>query len=192
MHGTCPKQTEQYFMDKLLISFDNIEGAMRAIREAVQQKIDSDKLPLNKRDYLELVEKCMKFGSFTFNNREYHQHEGLPMGSPLSARKLNDNYDKIQLTVEEENNGQLRFLDTVIIRSANSAKFKVYRNQTNKDNYIHIFSAHDDRTKSRVVIGFYIRALHICSEEYLTEELNYITAAFKTLKYPKGMLRSSL
>ncbi|XP_076048770.1 uncharacterized protein LOC143029749 [Oratosquilla oratoria] len=99
--------------------------------------------------------------------------------------------DKIQFTVEEIN-GQLPFLDTVIIRSGNSGKFIVYRKPTNKDDYIHFFSAHDDRTKSGVVIGFYLRALRICSEEYLTEELNYITAAFKNLKYPEGMLRSSL
>ncbi|XP_076032413.1 uncharacterized protein LOC143020141 [Oratosquilla oratoria] len=203
------------FTDKRLISFDtvspytniNIEGVIRAIREAVQQ-IDSDKLPLNKRDYLELVEKCMKFASFTFNNKEYHQHEGLPIGPPLSAvsaslymemletehislsipnaskwfryvddclfitqkttdihdlqRKLNNIDNKIQVTVEEENNGQLPFLDTVTIRSGNSAKFKVYRKPTNKDDYIPFFSAHDDRTKSGEVIGFYFRSLRIC------------------------------
>ncbi|XP_076038518.1 uncharacterized protein LOC143023787 [Oratosquilla oratoria] len=107
-------------------------------------------------------------------------------------RKLNDIDDKIQFTVEEEINGQLPFLDTVIIRSGNSAKFKVYRKPTNKGDYIHFFSAHDDRIKSGVVIRFYLRPLRICSEEYLTEELNCITAAFKNLKYPEGMLRPSL
>ncbi|XP_076060344.1 telomerase reverse transcriptase-like [Oratosquilla oratoria] len=75
-----------------LISFDivslytnvNIVVAIRASREVVQE-IDPDKLPLNNRDYLELVEKCMKFGSFTFNNSEYNHCEGLSMGSPLSV-----------------------------------------------------------------------------------------------------------
>ncbi|XP_076044840.1 uncharacterized protein LOC143027434 [Oratosquilla oratoria] len=182
------------FTDKLLIDFDivsfytnvNIEGAIRAIRVAVQQ-IHSDKIPLNKRDYSELIEKCMKFGFFTFNIREYHQHEGLPMGSPLSAvsaflhieilekehishtipydskwfryidnclcitqkktdihdlqRKLNNIDDKIQFTIEEENNGQLPFMDTVIIRLGNITKFKVFRKPTNKDDYIHFFLA---------------------------------------------------
>ncbi|XP_076048783.1 uncharacterized protein LOC143029758 [Oratosquilla oratoria] len=99
--------------------------------------------------------------------------------------------DKIQFTVEDIN-GQLPFLDTVIIRSGDSGRFMVYRKPTNKNQYIHFFRAHDDRKISGVVIGFYLRALLICSEEYLTEELNYITAAFKKLKYPEGMLRSSL
>ena len=48
---------------------------------------------------------------------------------------------------------------TLIIRSGKGAKFKVYRKPTNKDDFIHFFSAHDRRTKSGVVIGFFLRAI---------------------------------
>ena len=53
-------------------------------------------------------------------------------------------------------------------------------------------SAHDERTKTGVVIGFYLRALRVCSEEYIDEEIEYINRAFSKLGYPKGMLALSL
>ena len=67
-------------------------------------------------------------------------------------------------------------------------KFSVYRKPTNRDDFIHFYSAHNDRTKSGVLIGFFLRALRICSEEYLEEEFVYIREAFKKLKYPAGMI----
>ena len=73
---------------------------------------------------------------------------------------------------------------TLIIRSGNGAKFKVYRKPTNKDDFIHFFSAHDRRTKSGVVI----RAYRICSDEFLADEMEYIRNTFIRLSYPKGLL----
>ena len=68
----------------------------------------------------------------------------------------------------------------------------MFRKPTNKDDFIHYLSAHDKRTKSGVVIGFFLRALRICSPEYLGEEIQYITNAFTKLGYPKGLLASLL
>ena len=42
--------------------------------------------------------------------------------------------------------------------------------------------------KSGVVIGLYLRALRICSPEYLDEEFERIIQAFKRLHYPEGLL----
>ena len=218
---------------KSLFSNVPIDGAIRAMEEVLVKITDSD-LPVNKRDYVSLVKTCVKFGSFSFNNSEYRQHEGLPMGSPLSAvlaclfmekletdhfskiipsdakwyryvddclvilhndtnidellLKLNDVHSRIQFTVETEENQALPFLDTVIMRSDDSVKFKVYRKPTNKDDYIHYLSAHDEKTKTGVVIGFFLRALRICSDDYLQEEINNITETFADLGYPKGVL----
>ncbi|XP_076058584.1 uncharacterized protein LOC143035601 [Oratosquilla oratoria] len=62
----------------------SINGAVNAIKEAVH-RISEENLPVCKRDYMALIEKCIRFGSFRFGSQEYHQLEGLPMGSPLSA-----------------------------------------------------------------------------------------------------------
>ena len=99
---------------------------------------------------------------------------------------------KIQFTIENENNGSLPFLDTVIIREGENIKFKVYRKPTNKDDFVHYLSAHDEKTKSGVLIGFYLRALRVCSDEYIDEEIRYINQTFVKLGYPKGMLALSL
>lgn len=48
--------------------------------------------------------------------------------------------------------------------------------------YIHFLLAHSDRTKSAVLIGFFLRVLRICSEEYLESECEYIVSALKKKK----------
>jgi len=102
--------------------------------------------------------------------------------------RLNDVDPKIQFTIEKEDNMSLPFLDTLIMRTEEGLKFKVYRKRTNKEDYIHFHSAHSSRVKSGVVIGFYLRAYRICSEEYLNDELSHIHEIFRQLKYPKAMI----
>ncbi|XP_076039363.1 uncharacterized protein LOC143024443 [Oratosquilla oratoria] len=152
-------------------------------------------LPVCKRDYMQLIEKCIGFRSFRFKDQEYHLLDGLPMGSPLSAvaaslylemlerdhyrkiipkdahwfryvddcllvfpaendtsdimYKLNEVVNNIQFTMENESLGHLPFLDTEIHRQGNKVLFKVYRKPTNKDDLIHFYSAHNERTKHR-------------------------------------------
>ena len=67
-------------------------------------------------------------------------------------------------------------------------KYKVYRKKTNREDYIHYFSAHSDRVKSGVVIGFFLRAFRICSAQYLESEINHIFESFLKLKYPKAFI----
>ena len=197
-------------------------------------KMNAASLPIPKGDFIKLVELCLNFGSFTFNDVEYNQHQGLAMGSPLSPvaacfymemlendhfesimgegsywmryvddvivispedtdlddklARLNEVDPKIQFTIEKENNMSLPFLDTVILRGQDELKFKVYRKDTNKEDYLHFYSAHSSRVKSGVIIGFYLRAYRVCSEEYLNEELEHIQKIFTELRYPKVML----
>ena len=84
--------------------------------------------------------------------------------------------------------GTIPFLDTVIRKIGEGVKFSVYRKPTNKDDFIHYLSAHNDRTKSGVVIGFFLRAYRICSKEFLDDEIRYVINSFKMLRYPEGFL----
>ena len=68
---------------KALFTNVSVEGAMRAIHTAVGST-DDRQLPLPRRDYLDLVELCLKLKVFTFEGHEYVQQHGLAMGSPLS------------------------------------------------------------------------------------------------------------
>ncbi|XP_076039302.1 uncharacterized protein LOC143024390 [Oratosquilla oratoria] len=60
------------------------EGAMEAVKEAVD-KISENELPVSKSDYIKLISLCVSFDPFTFSGKVYRQHQGLAMGSPLSA-----------------------------------------------------------------------------------------------------------
>ena len=64
-----------------------------------------------------------------------------------------------------------------MIRDGNTLRFSVSRKPTNMDDFIHYFSAHDAPTKSGIVIGFCLRALHICDAEFLKDEFDYIALA---------------
>ena len=102
--------------------------------------------------------------------------------------KINSVHRQIQFTCEEEQNGKIPFLDTLIIKCGTRLRFTVYRKPTNKNDFIHFFSAHSKRTKTGVVLGFFLRAFRICSEEYLEEELAYLRQIFSKLGYPLGLL----
>lgn len=71
------------------------------------------------------------------------------------------------------------------MRDQDSA-YTVYQKAENRDDFINFLSTQNDRTKSGIVIRFFLRALRICSQEHL-EEIQYITQAFMKLRYPKGM-----
>ena len=97
----------------------------------------------------------------------------------------------IQFTVEEEKDDQSPFLDTLLLRNGQSLKFSVYRKPTNKnDLYIHYFSGRSPMVKSGVVIGFFLRAYRICSEDLLKAEIDYVIGTFLRLKYPLAKLIS--
>ena len=81
-------------------------------------------------------------------------------------RRLNNVNNRIQFTVENELEKKLPFLDTLIRRRDDGIRFSVYRKPTNRDDYIHYLSAHSERTKSGVVIGFFLRALRVCRKYY--------------------------
>ena len=105
------------------------------------------------------------------------------------AARLNAVHPRIQFTWEEEQDNQLAVLDVLIKRDSNhEPRFAVYRKPTCKDDYIHYLSAHSEKVKSGVVIGLFLRALRICSPEYLENEFNHVIEAFKRLHYPLGML----
>ena len=85
-------------------------------------------------------------------------------------------------------NQKLPFLDTLIHRGNQGVLFSVYRKPTNKDDFIHYFSAHSHKVKTGTAIGFYLRAYRICSVDFLEDEVNYITNAFMRLAYPESLL----
>ena len=101
------------------------------------------------------------------------------------TEKLNNFEHSINFIYEKESNNTIPFLDILIIKSQNSLTFKVYCKPTNRNDYIHFYSHHNNKIKTGLIIGFYLRTLRICNPQYLNEEFEYIKHSLKSLKYPK-------
>ena len=98
--------------------------------------------------------------------------------------QINRVEDSIKFTLELEQDNKLPYLDVFLIRDENNLKFKVFRKPTCKNDYVHFYSDTNCKTKLGIVIGFFLRALRICSEEFLEEEYNIIFRTFMDLKFP--------
>ena len=103
------------------------------------------------------------------------------------AEKLNHVEPSINFIYEKESNNTIHFLDILIIKSHNSLTFKVYHKPTNKNNYILFYSYHN-KIQAGLITGFFLKALRICSPQYLNEELKYIKHSLKSLKYQKKFI----
>ena len=114
------------FKNKRLASFDvkslftnvPIDGAITAAKRAVGAMTDND-LPLPRRDFIKLVELCVRYGVFEFDGVEYEQIEGLAMGSPLSAVLACLFMETLEVDHYMEVVGQrvvwLRYVDDIIV-----------------------------------------------------------------------------
>ena len=102
--------------------------------------------------------------------------------------KLNNVEPSLKFTYELEYNCTLPFLDILLIRNINKLEFKVYRKTTCKNDHIHFYSHQNNNTKRGIIIGFYLRALRICSSKYLNDEFIHIENSFLNLQYPKSFI----
>ena len=73
---------------------------------------------------------------------------------------------KIKFTIEEELNGQLPFLDTLLKRNEDgSISVRVYRKPTHTDQYLNYNSNHTSQTKDAVISSLFRRARDIISDK---------------------------
>ena len=105
---------------------------------------------------------------------------------------LNNLVPSIKFTIEIEQNFSLPFLDVIVHRQSNNFKFSIYRKPTNVCSYVHYYSAHHDKVKRSVFSSMFLRALRICSPEFMDDEINKIYEISVKLKYPKSFVDSSL
>lgn len=106
--------------------------------------------------------------------------------------RLNSLVPSIEFTVEIEENCTLAFLDVLIHRQDKKFKFSIYRKPTNLNAYIHYYSSHSDKVKKSVFSSMFLRALRICSPEFLDDEINNIYDISSSLKYPKIFIDKAL
>ena len=104
---------------------------------------------------------------------------------------LNSIEPEIQFTAEyEDDNKILNFLDTTIINNGTGKyEFKIHRKNAITNVQLKPNSCHDDQVKYGVFKGFIHRAMVICSEQYLEEELEFLIKIFIENGYNEKVLR---
>ena len=105
---------------------------------------------------------------------------------------INSLYPTLAFTCEWESDSCIPFLDVLIIRSSTCLKFRVFRKPSHSNSYLHFFSFHPVSLKVSVAQGLFLRALRVCSPEFLSEELDFIHSSLSGLAYPSHILRKSL
>ena len=98
--------------------------------------------------------------------------------------ELNSLVPTIQFTHEIETENSLPFLDVKIIREGQRFKYKVYQKPTNICAYTHMYSSHAKNVKIGTFSGMFLRALRICSPEFLNNEIDYIFGIGKSINIP--------
>ena len=104
------------------------------------------------------------------------------------VEQLNGLVPSIKFTVEEEQNSSISFLDIKIHRHNNSFKFSVYRKPTNNLSYLHYYSHHASNVKISVFQSMFLRALRICSPDFIDQEIKFIYSIARDHQYPEHLI----
>ena len=93
---------------------------------------------------------------------------------------LNSLQEKIQFTIETEKDGHLPFLDIDIYRKPDGTLgHKVYCKPTHTNLYLQQSSHHHPAQKQSVLTSLIHRAIALCDEASLPQELEFLTSVFK-------------
>ena len=103
---------------------------------------------------------------------------------------LNSIDPHIKFTVEEEHNGQLSFLDTLVARDNGFLITNVYRKPTHTDKYLDYTSHHDKNHKVSTALSLLYRAAILPNtNEGKQAENEHVIDALLTNGYPRNFIR---
>ena len=104
---------------------------------------------------------------------------------------LNNQHPKIQYTIEKENaKKELQFLDLKIINNgAGKYEFDIFRKNAITNVQLKPESSHDPQILRGVFKGFVHRAISVCSQKYLNQEVNFLINVFVENGYKRDELQ---
>ena len=111
---------------------------------------------------------------------------------PSFMEFINSRYPTLKFTFEWESENKIPFLDVVIHNCGTYFKYSVYRKPTHSESYLHYFSYCAPSIKMGVAQSLFLRALRVCSSEYLESELSHVFGVLKSLAYPNYILNKAL
>ena len=105
---------------------------------------------------------------------------------------LNRLYSSLSFTMEEESNGQLPFLDVLVKRGDSSFLTSIYRKPTFTGLYLNWNYFAPKSRKLNLIRCLSYRALNICSECKIDNELRAIRDIFRDNGYPEDVIDSNI
>ena len=106
-------------------------------------------------------------------------------------QKLSDGrtLENISFTIEQENNGQIPFLDTLISRNNDTISINIYRKPTHTDRYLDFNSHHDKKHKVSTAATLLHRALNLPNAtEGRNRETKKVYSALQSNGYPSKFI----
>ena len=100
---------------------------------------------------------------------------------------INNLHQNIKFTMEEESNGELAFLDTLLTRTNEEISVLVYRKPTHTDQYLYYSSNHQTSCKEGVVSSLFNRAYSIITNK---DDLHKENARIKQVLKENGYQES--
>ena len=102
---------------------------------------------------------------------------------------INNLHQNIKFTMEEESNGELAFLDTLLKQNNEEISVLVYRKPTHTDQYLHYSSHHQTSCKESVVSSLFNRAYSIITnKDDLDKESTRIKQVLKENGYQESIV----
>ena len=102
---------------------------------------------------------------------------------------INNLHQNIKFTMEEESNGELAFLDTLLKRDNGEISLLVYRKSIDTDQYLHYSSHHQTSCKKSVVSSLFNRAYSIITnKDDLDKENTRIKQLLKENGYQESII----
>jgi hypothetical protein len=176
-------------------SFFSFEGGFYIQKRGLP--MGSPASPVIANLFLELFERKFLRSIFNKNCIFYRYVDDTLAVVPIdfdvanALESLNKLHPNVQFTMEESTNRRLPFLDVLIDFTRQKPIFTVYRKPTHIDSYVHWFSSHNTSTKRGVLIGQFLRALRLSSQDFLEEEIEKVRKIFKNLAYPDFFVNSA-
>ena len=108
---------------------------------------------------------------------------------PAFHNTLNSIDPHISFTIEQENNGQIPFLDTLISRKNGTISINIYRKPTHTDGYLDFNSHHDKKHKVSTAATLLHRALNLPNTiERRNREIEKVYSALQSNGYPSKFI----
>ena len=99
------------------------------------------------------------------NVPQYLRHYTLEKFRNDFRNALGNLHQNIKFTMEEESNGELAFLDTLLKQNNGKISVVVYRKPSHTDQYLHYISHHQTSCKESVVFSLFNRAYSIIANK---------------------------